>query len=231
MKTKTVLITGDIHGDFGQLNRIINKKKPDIVICCGDFGYWPGHPGFKEIKPGLSKIYWVPGNHERWDLLEEEYGRHGLNPIPMTVDNEFKNENIFYCPIGSTLEINDKTYLFVGGADSIDKAWRTTYVNWFPQEILNERDLDFIVATVEGKVDVVISHTCPISFNMKETRRDDKEVDPSRYILQEVLKEFEPEEWWFGHWHHYIEGRTSNCHWQGLDYPGHNNGHWWIWKT
>jgi len=36
-----ILITGDIHNDFGELNELINKKRPDLVICCGDFGYWP----------------------------------------------------------------------------------------------------------------------------------------------------------------------------------------------
>jgi Icc-related predicted phosphoesterase len=35
MKT---LILGDVHAEFGKLNEIINRKNPDLVICCGDFG-------------------------------------------------------------------------------------------------------------------------------------------------------------------------------------------------
>ena len=38
MKT---LIVGDIHGDWGKLNALMQKKQPDIVLQCGDFGWWP----------------------------------------------------------------------------------------------------------------------------------------------------------------------------------------------
>jgi predicted phosphodiesterase len=36
-----ILITGDVHAQFGILNNLINKEKPELVICCGDFGFWP----------------------------------------------------------------------------------------------------------------------------------------------------------------------------------------------
>jgi len=72
MKT---LIVGDVHGRFGDLNTLINKQKPELVICCGDFGYWPGVKGlsFDDIKPQDTKILWCDGNHENhWALKERE---------------------------------------------------------------------------------------------------------------------------------------------------------------
>ena len=55
-----VLITGDIHNEFDRLNVLINKKKPDRVFCCGDFGYWPGKARpLSDIKlQGTKEIRW-----------------------------------------------------------------------------------------------------------------------------------------------------------------------------
>ena len=36
-----VLVVGDIHGDWGKLNSLLTVKRPDIVLQCGDFGWWP----------------------------------------------------------------------------------------------------------------------------------------------------------------------------------------------
>ena len=36
-----IIIMGDIHADFGALNRFVNKKQPDIILQTGDFGWWP----------------------------------------------------------------------------------------------------------------------------------------------------------------------------------------------
>ena len=67
-----VLLVGDVHNEFQQLNVLINKKRPDIVICCGDFGYWPRwirSQKLSDIKPQGAKIYWVDGNHEdHWSI-------------------------------------------------------------------------------------------------------------------------------------------------------------------
>ena len=237
MKT---IITGDTHGDFGPLNRLINRKQPDIVIICGDFGFWPestmhqmtygGHywatkDGFdiSEIKNQNSKIYWVPGNHEQWNNLEKEYGRRGLKPIPM-----WGNENIFYCPIGSSEIINGENFLFVGGADSFDKNKRTEGVDWFKQEILNMEDWEFVVDNYQmQKFDTIISHTCPNLFNLSLNFRPEKQGDFSRKVLDEFLNIFEPNKWYFGHWHKYMRGQFKNTDWMCLD---HNRGNskWWV---
>jgi len=128
-----MIITGDIHADFTQFNTFINKKKPETIICCGDFGYWPIYNDNKYkndvdlLKPQNTKIYWCDGNHEQHDLLDELVVKNGRQPIEVA-------ENVFYVPRGCILTFNGKNFLFMGGADSIDKQYRKIKIDWFPQE-------------------------------------------------------------------------------------------------
>jgi len=242
-----VLITGDIHADWKHLNEIINKKRPDIVICCGDFGYWPvtswykdGNgelqaiatfaPDAKRIKPYLAtksgqkevKIYWLPGNHENWWLLEETYKRRAKEPLQM-----FEAPYLYYCPIGSVLDLNGTKIMFVGGADSIDKHLRTQGFDWFPEEVLNWGDWEWIEKNVKEEIDIVCSHTSPSHFDLTRSGRFDKMEDPSRKMLDAVLEVFQPDMWFFGHWHYESSGQFKNTQWIGLDYPCHGSGRWW----
>ena len=118
-----VLFLGDLHNQFTSLNIIINKQKPDIVICCGDFGYWPkwkGSQKLSEIKPQGAKIYWIDGNHDdHWSIRDRE--------------TDELEKDIIYMPRGSTMQLDDgRNILFMGGALSIDKHLRREGWDWFP---------------------------------------------------------------------------------------------------
>jgi len=68
----SVIVAGDIHGDWGYFNSLINRKKPEIILQCGDFGWWPQIKERRnkqpwshlDVKPQGSKIYFCDGNHE-----------------------------------------------------------------------------------------------------------------------------------------------------------------------
>lgn len=77
MNCSGTYIVGDVHGEFGRLNAWVNKKRPEIILQCGDFGYWPRHISKREKKRGEpivpkihdTKLYWIDGNHEdHWSL-------------------------------------------------------------------------------------------------------------------------------------------------------------------
>ena len=192
---------GDVHGNFESLNTFINKKYPDIILQCGDNAYYWNEPKLGRIKSQNTKIYFVPGNHENWDMFEERIGRHGKYPVEV-------EKNIFMCPIGSTLKINDKIILFVGGANSIDKQYRIPTVSWWSQEILNYNDFEYISDNIE-KADIVISHTVPEYFNVGSQYTDNIN-DPTRKILNLIQYKYNPELWLAGHWHTYLTGRYNN---------------------
>lgn len=232
MKT---FIIGDTHGYFNKLNQFISKYKPDTIIQCGDFGYWPtlyesqGPYGetyrffddkndfdLSQIKNHNTKIYWIPGNHEHWINIEKNYKRNNTTPIQM------KDSNIFYCPIGSSEIIDEKQYLFVGGASSYDKQYRKEGFDWFPQEDLTRNDFEFIMDNNhDKKIDVIISHTCPTEFDVGIYEPYNKINDWNRKLLSELLKYFKPDYWFCGHWHKFIQKQHKNTKYTIL---GHNTG-------
>lgn len=213
----SIIITGDIHAEFSQLNRLINRHRPELVICCGDFGYWPHQNwgSFDDIKPQDSKILWCDGNHEDfWSLRDRKQDEI----VP----------NVFYMPRGSTYTLPDgRVVMFMGGGDSIDKLNRTTGHTWFPEEVITQKDLYDLP---DIKIDIMISHTCPkaLENTMLEVNKY-KYGDPSTLALQQLWEMYKPKLWYFGHWHHYKELELGNTKLYALStcsYVGY--GKWWI---
>ena len=186
---KDIIVVGDLHGVWGPFNAMINEKNPNIILQCGDFGWWPkfhdttnmwsgeyedisdeiiGDPWQRVmakrvpkpwdqfgIKANDTKVYWCDGNHEdHWDLIEERnYMKAPCEMMP----------NVYYMKRGSVLQLPDgRNVLFMGGADSIDKGARTVGLDWFPEEVINQKN---VYGLPDTKVDVVISHTCPTEFH------------------------------------------------------------------
>ena len=211
-----IFMIGDVHGRFGDLNTLINNKHPDMVICCGDFGYWPGVKGltFEDIKPQDSKILWCDGNHENHWALKER------------VSDEIV-KNVVYMPRGSVYTLPDgRTILFMGGADSIDKGFRTLGIDWFPEEVIRQKDVENLPDT---KIDIVVSHTCPLELVSEMIKGRDKNVEPSNHALSYVFNKYNPDLWYFGHWHYYKETYLRDTKFTALSclptYLGY--GRWW----
>lgn len=230
---KRIYVMGDIHGEVGLVNAYIAKKHPDILIITGDGALFWNHRqqsgyntpiqgvlsdfAFKELKPQGTKILWLPGNHEAWDYLTAKCGRYSLEP------KELK-ENVYYCPIGSTVTINGKKCLFIGGAKSQDKDRRIDGIDWFADELLTENDFEFISGSVEGPIHTVFSHTLPKACEVETKAQGwqqfyyaDKTEDPCRGILQKVLEKYAPKFWFCGHWHLQKGGTVNGCSWQILN--------------
>lgn len=218
-----ILVVGDLHGDWGCLNALINTKRPSIVLQCGDFGHWPALEVSKPVLYGMqkswklqgvkskdTKVYWCDGNHEdHWHLR----------------DNTVDYPGVKYMPRGSVLTLPDgRVVMFMGGAESVDKDQRRLGFDWFPEEVISLSDLDRAME-YKGKVDIIISHTCPREF-IVGTKTSGKISDPSRHALSYLLEHFKPSQWFFGHWHKSQHGRHNDTVWQALDYPGHR-GKWW----
>jgi Icc-related predicted phosphoesterase len=215
----SIMVLGDVHREFGALNTLVNKKRPEIILQCGDFGFWPNitrHDERGDVivpkKPVMNdaKLYWADGNHEDHRSLRS-LSTNEIWP------------NVYYMKRGSTMTLPDgRTVLFVGGARSIDKAMRTMGFDWFPEEEISEMDLALLPDT---KVDIVISHTCPREFAVMGN--DMRADDSSRMVLSYVLARYQPSLWYFGHFHYYRTGVTRGCRWVGLSMTGCTG--WWEW--
>lgn len=213
-----VIITGDIHMEFGYLNTLVNKKKPELVICCGDFGYWPnvswGAPLDCIKLQQTKKLLWCDGNHEdHWALRDRETDE--LAP------------NIIYMPRGSTYTLDDgRTILFMGGADSIDKQIRTLGVSWFPEEVISQKDMENLP---DIDVDILVSHTCPTELvGELATYYPEKGEEPSNHAISKIMDIYKPDLHYFGHWHKYLSGNLNGTNWTALSAVGFGD-RWWEW--
>jgi hypothetical protein len=101
-----IMVVGDVHADFGALNTLLNKKRPKIVLQCGDFGFWPNMKAkdrrnrWRERKAPIAKdtrLYWADGNHEdHWSLKARQ-------------TNEVY-PNVFHMKRGATLTLPDSCH-------------------------------------------------------------------------------------------------------------------------
>jgi hypothetical protein len=243
-----ILVVGDLHGEWGHLNTLINKKKPDFIFQCGDFGWWPhfhgknsveyqgkkykvmphkmifNQFGIKNRQNGkITKIFWTPGNHENWDDL-----------LCITDYESLKiQDGITYCPFGTVIELTDgRNVLFAGGAKSTDAHLRIEGFDHWRQEEISQEDMDNLPDT---NIDIVISHTIPRCFMKKFNTvfpwREDSNArynDPSTFALQLIYEQYRPSQWFSGHFHFHTVQRYENCIWTALGQSGDNKEKWYV---
>lgn len=232
-----ILVVGDIHGYWSPVNALLNQKKPKIILQCGDFGYWPkwndtttimveNDFSEKKLKPfdqyGLKNencsIFWCDGNHEDHESLAQIVTNNKLEIQP----------NIFYQPRGSTITLPDgRRVLFIGGAQSVDKMYRTPGIDWFSDEAIKLQDLDKLPDT---HIDIIISHTTPKEFyshiENKLPTECTKKSDSSMEALSFVLQKYKPDLWYFSHFHISANGYYGNTRWFCVNMVGQSN--WWV---
>jgi DNA repair exonuclease SbcCD nuclease subunit len=133
-------------------------------------------------------IYFCDGNHEDHRSLRKLSANSGKQPLNV-------GPNVFYMPRGSILCLPDgRKVLFMGGAQSIDKSRRTPGYDWFEQELIQPQDL---LNLPEVKIDIVISHACPLEFQIvPENYLDLFSNDPCRGMLSEILHKYKPALWY-----------------------------------
>lgn len=197
-------ITGDTHGDVDYLKLISLKNKhlsyDDFLIICGDAGIcWSPQTLRYHLKLyndiGCTIIY-IDGNHENFEMLSHFQLIEYLGAIMHQID-----QHIFHVLRGEIMTINNKSFLCIGGAVSIDKSYRTPYISWWPEENITSHDIDNAIANlakVNNKVDYVITHCV-------DTKTVQKAFGYRRDICTDQLsfidKIVDYRHWYFGHYH------------------------------
>lgn len=158
-----VIILGDIHGQFYDLKKIIDRKGIEkcFIIQVGDFGigYYPdkSEDTLRDLDKFLRQrdiiLYAIRGNHDDPYYFK---GKHIL-------------ENLKLLPDYTQLDIDGHNFLFVGGAVSIDRKNSLALMQkssirgidsplyWFDEPfVLDEEKLK----DIKG-VEIVVTHTAP----------------------------------------------------------------------
>jgi Icc-related predicted phosphoesterase len=197
------MFAGDIHGNLDHakwLFRHAEKNSVDIIISCGDFGYWPhirwGEKFVKAIAEmaRLQQItfYWVDGNHENHDLIDEMVAQNGPQaPIPM------ENDWLLYIPRGCRFDINGYVVMGYGGAYSWDWKHRELGLSWWTQELINDYKVDELP---EQKVDILVTHEAPLGKQI--SYKDDIAISVhQRELVSEIQSKVNPALHVCGHHH------------------------------
>lgn len=187
---------GDLHGRYQSYLKIIEdadvKGIPTVQI--GDFGVGFGPTPYETVGLDPVKHQFIRGNHDYPNLCLEMPG--------FISDGSYSHDN---------------RILYVGGASSIDRMYRTEGVNWWADEQLTIAELEDILELAWNYLpEVVISHECPefISDVICQVLRKPKYNDDNRtrMMLQQLYHldvASKPKLHIFGHWHHDCDFRIN----------------------
>lgn len=208
-----IYITGDTHGniDFPKLKDYFSKiyvTENDYLIILGDAGIiWSENDCYilDYAYLGLTVLF-VDGNHENFELL---------NRFPIVELNGAKchriYKNIYHILRGEIITLNKLTFFCMGGASSIDKAYRTNRISWWEEENITNKDITNGFINLEKsnyKVDYVLTHSAPIyGLNKMFGFRSDL----NNHILEEFREKIKFKYWYFGHYHSDISFENFRC--------------------
>ena len=224
-----IYIRGDVHGNIDEISRFVSQAKTsldDLLIILGDagFNYYVHRQSGKSLYQNdgnefihrqLARlpltIAVVQGNHEAPAWLCE-----GMREVEFCHGRACQSEeapNVFYLRNGEIYTINNRTFLCMGGAYSVDKRFRsvpyagwTKDARWFPEEQMSDEEFALARKNLEKanhSVDFVLSHTCPVSkmpLEMLMKGIPDAD-DRMENLFEEIQNEFDFKKWYFGHFH------------------------------
>lgn len=198
-----MIICGDIHGKVKEFQQLIANHDPNtLIIQVGDVGF-----GFRTIPIFPDNVKLIRGNHDSPEAARE-------HPNYLGDFGYWPEHKLFY----------------MGGAWSIDYAWRQEWNNqnwprkvWWEDEELSQPELDAALELYKKtKPEIMISHEAPASivpqvlirsdltfkegdlmYNSKFVRPEKLECIKTRTseTLQRMLDTWRPRWWVFGHYH------------------------------
>jgi len=214
---KNFFLTGDTHGNNDKRvwsilhNNSVNPQETAVIIL-GDagFNYYLNKRDYwnkKKTSELGCHVYCVRGNHEQRPELISTMSKTYDKDVQGYVYFEPEFPLIKYFIDGEIYTINGYKVLIIGGAYSVDKHYRMQIdAQWFPNEQLTEQEMNEIEYNINGNtVDLVLSHTCPISFQPTDlflTCINQNLVDNTMEKWLEKIKDsFNWTVWCFGHYH------------------------------
>lgn len=207
-------ILSDIHGEPGPIGNWLKNSKEKYCIQLGDFGF------IFSVSPSLSEeamldqfseklikkdryLFTVLGNHENWPRIM------AMEQVECMGAKCWKiRDRIYAVQPGEILNLEGKTILCIGGADSHDKDWRRVFEIqygfpiWWAEEAITEGDISRARYNLEKYnfcVDYICTHCPPYTVSCKlfEYAKQYK----SELLLDKILEQVEFSDWFCGHVH------------------------------
>lgn len=231
-----IFCIGDIHRDIAKTVEVIIKYdvKNATIIALGDFGIFR-YRDYKEYLPldlVLQKrnimLYTIRGNHDNPMFFNDS-----RNKIIIKFWNKFKN--IKFLSDFTKFNINNKRCIAIGGAVSIDRCVRRSwvlpktnsnpYINndwWYNEVIPNMSNIQ------NENIDILFTHVGYRPPNIAPLTKDNCsffkfdsllkfDLDEEAKQLEKIIEKFNPKQWFFGHFHTSSKFLCGDCDCRALD--------------
>lgn len=230
-----IYITGDTHRNFKRVRDFCEKNntsKEDVLIILGDAGinYYLDESdlflkeelqelpitlfcirGNHEVRPDDINTYeiryWHSGNDRLCGFWDRPNRPSGYGGGAVFVEPDFPN--LIFAQDGETYYINNKKFLVIGGAYSIDKWYRISHgLRWFKNEQLRFSERVKIEKEIKDNnysFDYILSHTCPYNTRpehlfLKGVNQNTVDTTMEKW-LQDIADKINFKRWYFGHYH------------------------------
>lgn len=207
-----IYITGDTHG-FNDIDKLVLNKtlasltQDDYLLITGDFGgVWDGGIHDEDILDYYSQkpytTLFIDGNHENFDLLNSYSVEQWNGGIIHRI-----TDKVIHLMRGQVFNIEDRTIFTFGGGLSIDKAYRTTGISWWPEEEPSEEECLEAMENLDKTgflVDYIVTHAAPESIVRNEINNVHRLLYldcKAEMFLDKVLKKAVYRHWYCGHYH------------------------------
>lgn len=219
-----IYVTGDTHADidihkFNSSNlksKNISFKKDDYVIILGDFGLPFLSSDIEKYNKRKGTYYywinWLKNKDCTFLFVDGNHDNHAWwSTIPTTkmfngkVQVHPHASNVIHLMRGQVYTIENQTFFVMGGATSIDKAYRTENVSWWKEELPSSKEYELAIYNLEKnnfKVDYVLTHTCGSSY-LYDLLSYTPEFDELNRFFNYLEFDFKLDfkHWYFGHFH------------------------------
>lgn len=214
-KGSMIYITGDTHGDFSRYFYFASRFTPnsgDVMIVLGDAGlnYYGGRAD-GDRKKFVSEFpfvtFCIHGNHEMRPGNIASYRTKTFCRGTVWYEEEYPN--LLFAKDGEIYRLGGRSCLVIGGAYSMDKEARLAHgQKWFADEQPSaaiKAEVEEKLAACGYRVDVVLSHTCPLKYQPAEAflpGADQSKADKSTEgWLDEIENKLDYQKWYCGHYH------------------------------
>lgn len=161
-----VAVCGDWHGNTCWLRSLapaIRNISPDITTILQAGDWWMDLGASDRIlkDAGIERVLVTLGNHEPWPYITPVLDAYPGEAVRVS-------ERTWLLPRPYRFRIAGRQILSMGGATSVDRAWRKAGTEWWPDETITDAHVESALAG--GPADVMITHETPAATPVRAVR-------------------------------------------------------------